>query len=169
METQNTGIDYSLGKSNFDPETGIHFGVIHQNEVLQAWADSSEPEYGEITQECPNCKNIFTSEESNCSCPKCGEDFNCERNDDIEPAGYTLNDDEYKAFSDDTGDIMIIKSPYYTYAQFCSPCAPGAGYLMNPVENGVKSYCVGHDWFEDGKAPYPVYSVATGELVTADK
>jgi len=29
-------------------------------------------------------------------------------------------------------------------------------------------YCFGHDWFEDGKAPYPVYSVETGELVEAE-
>lgn len=29
-------------------------------------------------------------------------------------------------------DAFIIKSPYYTYAQFCSPCVPGAGNLDNP-------------------------------------
>jgi hypothetical protein len=89
------------------------------------------------------------------------------------------------------GDIMIIKSPYYTYAQFCSPCAPGAGYLMNwfKMENGYspetlgieqfekmaqaagfpKVYCFGHDWFGNGIAPYPVFNVETGELVKADK
>lgn len=35
--------------------------------------------------------------------------------------------------------------------------------------NGVMTYCFNHDWFDSGKAPYPVYSVKTGELVHADK
>jgi hypothetical protein len=31
-------------------------------------------------------------------------------------------------------------------------------------DHGVpKAYCLGHDWFDDGRAPYPVYSVETGE------
>ena len=73
--------------------------------------------------------------------------------------------------SADDVDIFVCKSPYFTYAQFCSPCAPGAGYLLNPLtepDPGNKAYCFGHDWFESGKAPYPVYSVETGELVRPD-
>lgn len=42
------------------------------------------------------------------------------------------------------------------------------GATERAAESGVKTYCVGHDWFEDGKAPYPVYSVATGELVAPE-
>jgi len=180
--TQYAGIDYSLGKSNFDPENGIHFGCISQNEVLQVWADDSEPEYPQL--ECSECNQVITIDMD--ECPKCKanliNEFDC-----IEAIGFNLDDGEYKAFSDDSGDIMIIKSPYYTYAQYCSPCAPGAGYLMNPYRpekntvafdhyqeyaklNGFpKVYCFGHNWFDDGKAPYPVFSVATGELVKADK
>ncbi len=68
---------------------------------------------------------------------------------------------EYKATqSGDDSDIFILKSPYYTRAQFCSPCAPGACYLTNPCEDGERAYCFGHDWFDDGKAPYPVFLVA---------
>jgi hypothetical protein len=66
----------------------------------------------------------------------------------------------------DNTELFVTLSPYYTFAQFCSPCAPGAGNLDNYCEDGAKTYCLGHDWFEDGKAPYPVYSVQTGELVT---
>jgi hypothetical protein len=62
---------------------------------------------------------------------------------------------------------MVLKSPYYTYANYCSPCVPGAGNLDDIVEGEVKTYCFGHDWFEEEKAPYPVYSVATGELIEA--
>jgi hypothetical protein len=35
-------------------------------------------------------------------------------------------------------------------------------------QRGVRTYCLGHDWFEDGKAPYPVYRVDNGELVLPD-
>jgi len=35
------------------------------------------------------------------------------------------------------------------------------------MSEGVKTYCLGADWFENERAPYPVYSVATGELVCA--
>lgn len=41
-----------------------------------------------------------------------------------------------------------------------SKLTPGAGNLDNPRNDGPKTYCLGHDWFEDGKAPYPVYLVA---------
>jgi hypothetical protein len=54
---------------------------------------------------------------------------------------------------------MVLKSPYYSLAQFCSPCVPGAGNLESEDEDGVKTYCLSHDWFEDGKAPYKVYAV----------
>lgn len=67
---------------------------------------------------------------------------------------------------DEAEGDFILKSPYYTYAQFCSPCAPGAGYLPSPLKDrpaGNKTYCLGHDWFEDGTAPYRVYSVKTNK------
>jgi hypothetical protein len=68
----------------------------------------------------------------------------------------------------DDSDIFVLESPFFTFAQFCSPCAPGACYLRNPLDEPSednKCYCLGHDWFEDKKAPYQVYSVATGTLV----
>jgi len=134
------GIDYGLGQVNRDEETGIRFGVISQNEVLQSWSDSSEPDYGELEE---------------------GEALD----DFAEPIGFTYDSDGYKAYAGDDGDIFILKSPYYTKCQFCSPCAPGAGYLMHFMDNGIKTYCFGHDWFEEGKAPYPVYSVETGKVI----
>ena len=50
------GIDYGLGRSNVDLANGIRYGVISQNSVLQAWADSAEPDYGEPS--CPKCGNM---------------------------------------------------------------------------------------------------------------
>ena len=134
---QNAGIDYGMGMTNRDHENGIHYGVISQHEVLQAWADSSEPYYGDEK----------------------------EIDEDAEPLSFSFEGDGYLAECGDDGDIFITKSPFYTLCAFCSPCAPGAGYLMDSRKDGVKAYCFGHDWFEDGKAPYPVYDVKTGRIV----
>jgi hypothetical protein len=46
-------IDYGIGLANIDHATGIRYGVIPQYDVLQAWADSAEPEYGQPL--CPKC------------------------------------------------------------------------------------------------------------------
>jgi hypothetical protein len=143
------GIDYGMGQTNIDTSTGIRYGVISQHEVLQAWADSSEPIYPEDLE----------------------HEDDCDYNEMAEAIGYEYTGDGYEASCGEDGDIFITKSPFYTYAQFCSPCAPGACYLMTPVEPDPanKCYCFGHDWFEDGKAPYPVYSVKTGKIVEPDR
>ena len=178
------GIDYSLGQSNFNPETGIHFGVIPMDSLAHwAW-DSFEPEYGEPT--CPKC-----------GCPACDSggddvpDFDEPENEDIEISGcgdyycrecryafdgdeafpeeclgHTLDDGEYKASVDAYNDAFLLNSPYYTTSQFCSPCAPGAGYLLNFVVDGVKTYCFGPEWFDkEQPCPYPVWKCGTDELI----
>lgn len=136
------GIDYGRGMVNINHNTGIRFGVINQSELLQAWADES----------VPRC--------SNCCCNT--DDIVCE----CEPDGFEYIGEGYEAFQsfDDT-DIFVVESPYYTLCAYCSPCAPGAGYVMDQVEDGVKAYCFGHDWFEGGRAPYKVYDVKTGNEV----
>ena len=126
-------IDYSNGTANFDKDNNIHYGVINQLEVLQAWADSSEP-----------------------YCPE-------EEEENFDASTFTYAEDGYIAEAGEDGDIFILKSPYFTYCGFCSPCAPGAGYLLDPGE--VKSYCFGPDWFDSEVAPYKVYSVETGKEV----
>lgn len=178
--TTNKGIDYGNGRTNIS-QSGIRFGVINQNEVLQAWADSSEPDYG--SPHCPKCGNEvkaakgeyarYEHAKHECAdyvCHSCKYVFGSESAYGDSPNGYTYDRDGYKAQCGEDGDIFILASPYFTYAQFCSPCAPGACYLMNaldePIENN-KAFCFGHDWFDDGKAPYPVYSVETGELIAA--
>lgn len=99
---------------------------------------------------------------------------------------WLYEQDGYKLTNCLTNVVMVLSSPYFTYAQLCSPCVPGACNLDKPMitpPDGIyggdgferdwqrlknnRCYCLGHDWFEDGRAPYPVYSVETGELVTA--
>ena len=108
------------------------------------WADSSEPYYGELPEYEDEIDNDIAHDYS-------------------EPISFIYAEDGYEAECGDDGDIFITKSPYFTYAAFCSPCAPGAGHLRSYRPDGVKTYCFGHDWFENGKAPYPVFMVDTGE------
>lgn len=174
------GIDYGLGQSNTDLETGIRYGVISQNSVLQAWADSSEGYYGEPT--CGNCGNpavditdasvpdLETVEDweqsgHDYACVPCKRTFWSDEAYSDEALGYSFEGDGYKLTDCLDTDIFVLKSPYYTYAQFCSPCVPGAGNLNTPCENGPKTYCLGHDWFEEGIAPYKVYSIETNQEV----
>ena len=81
--------------------------------------------------------------------------------------GY--EEDGYGLQIDGSGDLWVFKSPYFTYAQWCSPCAPGACYLKNPLDGVVESnkcYCLGLDWFDDEqKCPYPVYDIETGKQI----
>lgn len=146
METENKGIDYSLGQANVDSENGIRYGVIPVNAVLEVWAGMSEPYYP-----CGDCEYKHGDE---CSIADC------------EPSSWYIDDKEYQVESTDGIDIFVTKSPYYTLCQFCSPCAPGAGYVLNTCKDGIKAYCFGHDWFEDGKAPYPVYRVSDDTIVS---
>ena len=132
----NYGIDYGCGATNVDAETGIRYGVIPENEVLQAWADSSEPDYG--APSCPKCGNDalpiddeslpdidnekgWTDEGRDFACLDCRYSFDSSEAYGEEAQGFALDDGEYKAYADEYGDIFITKSPYYTFAQYCSP------------------------------------------------
>ena len=90
-----------------------------------------------------------------------------------EPQGWNYEGEGYQLTDCLDSDVMVIGSPYYTYGPFCSPCVPGGVSL--PVDGPLgadwdaRAYCLGHDWFESGVAPYPVYSVATNELIKAEK
>jgi len=168
--------DYGMGQTNIDKETGIRYGVISLHEVCQAWCDSSEPDYGspsEIEVNCGHCGNSVYHPHllwgDTLICDKCGETSEVELPDCAEPIGHQLDDGEYKAYqSNNDSDIFVIESPFYTKCNFCSPCAPGAGYLTSSNEDGCKAYCFGHDWFDGGVAPYPVYKVGTDEPVIPD-
>lgn len=138
-KTEYAGIDYGLGMANIDHSTHIRFGVIPAHAV-DNWLDAAEAEYP--------------------ACEEHGEDCDGDCMMDVEPTRH-YDEEGYKIFEDSQGDLFIEKSPYYTYAQFCSPCAPGAAYLLNHMEPGTgpKAYALGHDWFEDKKAPYRVFKV----------
>jgi len=167
--------------ANINLETGIHYGVIHQNKVIQAWADDSEENYGDV-RFCPHCEAVLSlSKEITEWCKSDTEDdkdadyfcISCRKGTDDpeyppEPLNYSYNKDGYEAICDncgDYGDIFVTKSPYYTETKECSPCFPNAGDLSSPDKGGLKTYCFGYDWFENNEATYPIYRVDDDSLV----
>jgi hypothetical protein len=197
--TDYAGIDYGMGRTNIDKENGIRYGVVSLHALTEFASEDFEADYGDPhCPKCGNeAETIPSHTESDPSgegkwvsvvqdipeemaewendgigeyaCRSCKWLFDGDEAFGDEPIGYTLDKDGYKATLDEYNDVFLVKSPYYTHAQFCSPCAPGAGHLENPCESGPKTYCFGHDWFDGGKAPYPVYDVKTDELVTQSK
>ena len=169
-------IDYGRGLTNVDHETGIRYGIIPANRV-EYWNDSAE--FEEVSPICPLCQGDiedFDEEKDYPLYSKYGvEEYQCNNcklsfsSDHVFPEDSNLvyNNDGYSLFqSYDDPDIWVFKSPYYTLAGFCSPCAPGAVYLTDESPD-AKGYCLGHDWFEGGKAPYKVFDVKTGRRVKA--
>lgn len=175
------GIDYApIGSNvNRDAETGIRYGVIPLGRLGEFSADSFEAEYDAC---CPHCGDGLPEDieftvtnrpadrkyGSWAICQSCEKAFSEDDSIPDEPSRQVCKEDGLEAFLDSSNDTWFTKSPYFTRAAFCSPCAPGACYLTNPCEDGERAYCPGPDWFdEDNPAPFPIYSVATGELVIA--
>lgn len=171
MKTEYRGIDYGLGKTNKDEETGIRYGVIPIGSISQNCADDLEPHY---QKSCPYCGNELDddvdADNEDAECSDCGNSLHDEDLYPEQPDSYSYDKHGYTLTQGrEDSDIFVTKSPYFTYAQFCSPCAPGACHLKNPLtephENN-KCYCLGPEWFDkENPCPYPIYSVETGNLV----
>jgi hypothetical protein len=171
------GIDYSLGQSNVDRKTSIHYGVISERSVIPELFEDVEYDYGDPT--CRKCGNkaIESSaiadeawnEGKDYACVGCKRVFWSDDAFSDEAIAWNYEQDGYTLTSCLDSDIFVLKSPYYTFTQYCSPCVPGAGNLDTYVEDGVKTYCLGHDFFDTGKAPYPVYDVASGKLIVEEE
>ena len=180
------GIDYGMGLTNIDQATGIRFGVIPQNDLMPEAVSDIEDGGDDIDFE-EHKRSLKASLES--AIEAVLAEYNHERSnssedmaedivdsmewwDGYESGGdctrYEYDADGYKLQTTSDGDVFVKKSLYFTYAPFCSPCAPGAGYLRDGStdEADPKTYCLAADWFSDeSPCPYPVYLVETGELV----
>ena len=172
------GIDYSFGGSNVDFTNGIHYGVIPANAAIY-WYEDSESDYGNAT--CPKCGNEAAADSeddidyeplhehgtvADWYCTDCQVYFDSDSAYPESPISYSIDGDIRASQSGGDSDIFVTRSPYYTHAEFCSPCAPGACYLLNQVDtDGPKAYCLSADYFEDGKAPYDIYDLKTDRLV----
>ena len=147
---------------NRDKKTNIRYGIIPQNSL-------GEFSFDEIQTHGKDRDFEAALEEA-----KKEPDFDeQEFSDRYESGGdctrFEYEKDNYKLITDSSGDVWCLESPYFTFAQFCSPCAPGACYLKNPLESPAdsnKCYCLGLDWFDESNpCPYPVYSVKTGRRI----
>ena len=176
------GVDYGFGTANIDKVTDIRYGVIPMNDLGSfAWDEISQGEdidfknhkddiKGELEASIEQVLTEHGYDRQNDAGEYAESIVNDLNFDGYESGGdctrYHYQQDGYDLLSCSDGDLFVQKSPYFTNAPFCSPCAPGAGYLRDGGEMGdCRAYCLFHDWFEDGVAPYPVYLVATGELV----
>lgn len=141
------GIDWGNGLANVDRETGIRFGVISQNSIADWAIDDFDTEYPE------------TEHEDSCTNPD-----SCDCGSDYEPIGHSYERGGYVlSMGTDGFGIFVLKSPFTTRASFCSPCAPGAGDLDSPRDDGIETYCLGPEWFENEIAPYPITLISPKE------
>lgn len=175
------GIDYGMGRTNIDARTGCRYGIISLHSLGMDVIENFEPDYGDPA--CPKCQNALTEyseywkeypeedegeykESSSCCCA----DFVCRDCRMIvdsdaaypeEPMDWYVDDEDYTLRLDSNNDVWVFKSPFYTYCQFASPCAPGAGHLDHSCDEpgAAKTYCLGPEWFEDGKLPYKAFLV----------
>ncbi len=157
------GTDYGNGTTNIDKETGIRFGVIPIHLLSDHALDRILLMGKDVAYEAA-CKAI-RKRSRGANRERLLEDL--AENWDSEFSRYVFEGDCGLVVTHTPGspDAWVIKSPFFTHCEFCSPCAPGAGYLASPDEDGPKTYCLDGEWFNDSVAPYPVHSVKTGELV----
>lgn len=156
---------------NINPETGIRFGVICPSDV-ENWYDWSS---AVVDDKCPYCQGTnvnLTDEVNGCyTCEGCKATFMEDESEDFTEVGREYITERYKAIQLVEGEnIVVEKSPYFTYSRLCSPCYPNAGDLASGIaivvdeSSGYKTYCFGHTWYENGIAPFPIYRVSDGTL-----
>ncbi len=174
-----SGIDYGHKTTNIDSETGIRYGVIHNNRLAShAWDEitskGTDLDYKDgiegLTQDLTNSliRSVLADYDSGFDCRQAAEeiveqlDLNLESTGDCTRYQYYDKDVTFTVCSD--GDIFVTKSKFYALCGFCSPCAPGAGHLESDGE--VMTYCLGPDWFDsDNPMPYSCFSVENNKKV----
>ena len=171
------GIDYGLGQSNIDKTTGIRFGVINAHTVNPDALDDIYQNGRDLTWETAieDARKEYEAEHAD---DEGAEPFDEQEWQEWNDDGWDSCDSVYLYETDDgyilettSLGLYVVKSEFYTFASFCSPCCPGAGDLNAPNSSGVKTYCLGLDWFDAEHAcPYPVYRVSDNtEVLTEDK
>lgn len=153
-----------MPQPNVDPRNNVHYGVIHRNSILpqclEDFTDESAKEAErEIVDGLTNALGFFGKRAAEMA-KQCMEAINDEfwehyQNDEPK-LSYRKEDYEIEG----TDYLIVTKSPFYTMASLCSPCFPNAGDLHTTHDGGYATYCVGDDWFEDNKCPYPIYRIS---------
>lgn len=167
-----TGIDYGNGQTNIDIDTGIRYGVISSRALAShAWdeitSNGEDLDYRDFIESLQQdlsaaVKSVLTDYAAEFDSDAIAFeiignlDFDFESTGDCTRYLYDVGGLKFQVCSD--GDIFVLKSPFYTFADFCSPCAPGAGYLGS--DGNVKTYCLGPYWFDKhSPMPYRCFSL----------
>jgi hypothetical protein len=184
-KSDDPGIDYSGigGTCNRDHETGIRYGIISQNSMDQellidiyntgedlGFADDKTNLLDELKNAIIGAIEEYGDIDEDEAFRAAGEIVDSDLfvwHDRDESGPYLYEEPGLKVQTTSDNNLWVFKSPFYTRAQFCSPCVPGAGNLDTFCPDGPKTYCLPADWFEDGKAPYNIWSVETDEMVYA--
>jgi hypothetical protein len=172
-KTDYAGIDYSMGNPtvNRDPGNGVSYGLISLHSLGEFATEEFEPVY--YHKVCTHCGEDLAEDFDECNddvneetglagnqCPSCKDIL--ETPEDIYPDeadSWIFEDPEYSLMLSEQNEVWVFKSPFVTRAQYCSPCAPGAGNLDSPCDKGPLTYALGPEWFEDETTPYAVSRV----------
>lgn len=174
MKTSYPGLDYSgpSQTANRDPLTGIRYGIISLRSLGEfAWEEleshGTDQDFEEFRSELSakvraavaealedfpeRFQRIVADAACEQAASECGEHYQQPSDNPrlhYEHDGYVL-----QVTGD--GNLFVIKSPFVTNAQFCSPCVPGAGNLDSPCDAGPECYALGLDWFDEERpCPY---------------
>jgi len=176
------GIDYGQGQTNIDLETGVRYGIIAMNSLdgsgWETMASGDDLDFEAFKREvCSTLRTAIEGVLEQHRLDGCNDALGIAQDtvdnlefDSYESSGdctrYSLRRDGYALTTTADGNLFVIKSPYYTFAQYCSPCVPGAGNLDVPSGDGPKTYCLASDWFDDVRpCRYPVYRLDTDEQI----
>lgn len=162
---------------NQNPTTLIHFGCVPARELFESGQDfyenAEDTHYANCVRKIDQIVNDlseYVDEKTRAEMIQLATD-NFNENYENECAPLELNRDGILILqgNQDDPDIFVILSPYYCYAPACSPCAPGAGYLMDADKIDeeprapYKTYCLDSSWFAKGECPYKYYEVISDE------
>jgi hypothetical protein len=175
---------------NYDAKAGFHYGTCYVNDGIldeaidittwrelayeealdgfeaELWAEiaaAAYPKVDEVFQESQ--KKRFMEALKDAVSDLVGETFG-ENYESMGEGVYLYEDNGYLVeFRPADNSVIVLKSPYYAEVGGCSPCFPNGGYISKP--GGVLAYTLGHDWWEEGKAPTDIFAVATNEKVLA--
>jgi hypothetical protein len=158
---------------NQDPTTLIHFGCISARELIDSgetfYEQASDTRYADIIETIKTTLEELSEYVDEATIAEMLELAENNFNESYESEGcpLELNRDDVLIMqgNGDDPDIFVIKSLYYCWAPACSPCAPGAGYLLDADKkksgrhHPFQTYCLDASWFEPGKCPYKYYKV----------
>lgn len=162
---------------NYDPETGIHYGVIGANSidpeaVENIYIEGEDLDAKYVVKQIRERAEAFvdslrdwiperemarlTEHVYNMAAGVFLDNYEpCEPLIRYESGGYII------LYSTSSNTLIVEKSPYCTKCKMCSPCYPNAGDLDSPdMSTDFWTYCLGADFFENEANTYAIVEVS---------